>query len=53
MEVPQLGPNVFVLQTSEKVNFVLETATADEKAYWMDIIKKRAGFKPTDQLVPK
>jgi hypothetical protein len=50
MDVPQLGPNVFVLQAGEKLNFVLECATAEEKAYWMDIIRKRAGYRPTDQL---
>lgn len=39
-----------MLQLSGTTNFVLECSSAEEKVYWMDIIRKRAGFKPTAML---
>ena len=29
----------------------LVEGSAEEKVYWMDIVRKRAGFRPTSQLV--
>jgi hypothetical protein len=45
-----VGPNVFVLKLGAN-SYVLECGSAEEKVYWMDIVRKRAGFRPTSQLV--
>jgi hypothetical protein len=50
VDVSEYGASTFKLVLPPSAEYLMECGSPEEKLYWMDVIKKCSGFKPTSQL---